>query len=81
MRHCTLVLEHSKRHQFQAFGRGELPLALHASATVSTLYNISVNSNQILATLLSVMYLALAFDASLRLDHIPSWYKNESTHT
>jgi len=35
-------------------------------------YNISVNFDQIHATLLSIVYLILASDACLRLDQIPS---------
>jgi len=35
-------------------------------------FNISVNFNQIHATLLSIVYLVLASDACLRLDQIPS---------
>jgi len=58
----------------------ELPFNCDFSNCV---YNISVNFDQIHATLFLVLYLALASDAYLMLDqkYFPlTWYQNESKH-
>jgi len=68
---CALVLEHLERFRLQAYmwKRENCPLNYDVNNYV---YNISVNFDQIHATLLSIMYLVLASDACLWLDQIPS---------
>jgi len=67
MRRCALVLEQSER--LYIWKRENFPVKYDVNNCV---YNISVNSNQIRATLLSIVYLELASDTCLRLDQIPS---------
>jgi len=55
---CVLVLEHSERHQFQAYmwKRVNCPLNFDVNNCV---YNLSGNFDQIQATLLSVVLLQM----------------------
>jgi len=65
---CALVLEHSERLRLQVYmwKRENCPLNYDVSNYV---YNISVNIDQIHATLLSIVYLVLASNAC--------WYQIE----
>jgi len=78
MRRCALFLEHSERFRLQAYmqKRENCPLNYDVNNYV---YNISVNFDQMHVTLLSIVYLVLASDTCLRLDHPHTWYQIETT--